>query len=98
MAQSKSGSGEGFHLAIVDGAAQTAWRQSLEQRAIGAGHERLGAEGIEHGEKCCAAALVEMRGDFIEQQDGRLAPDLRDQAGLRENEPDQKRLLLAGGA
>ena len=39
---------------------------------------------------------IEVRGDFIEQKDRRFAAAFRDQLGMGEDEPEQKRLLLAG--
>ncbi len=37
-----------------------------------------------------------MRGDLVEQQDRGLASPLGDQLGMREDDPEQQRLLLAG--
>ena len=37
-----------------------------------------------------------MCGDLIEQQDGRNAGHRGDEAGMRQHQPDEQRLLLAG--
>ena len=43
-------------------------------------------------------AGIEMRGDLVEQQDRRRAGDFGGQPRMRNDEPDQQRLLLAGRA
>ncbi len=43
-----------------------------------------------------APRRIEMRDDFVEQQDRREAGHLGDQSRVREHEPDQQRFLFAG--
>ena len=65
---------------------------------VGAGHEGLGAEVDEHLEQRLAAGLVEMGGDLVEEDHGRLPGHVGDEAGLGEDEADEQRLLLSGRA
>src|ERR1051325_6525001 len=59
-----------------------------ERRRIGAGHENLRAKFIERVVERRAAAGIEMRHHFVEQQHRREAGHLGDQARVRENESD----------
>src|SRR3990170_2955681 len=66
-----------------------------EQVPVGPGHPGLGAEAQDFAKKGRAASLVEMGRHLVQKDEGRDALKLLDQFGLGENEPDQKRLLLA---
>src|SRR5262249_25805010 len=46
--------------------------------------------------QCAAPPRIEMCDNFVEQEHWRRSGHLRDQASMRENEPDQQRLLLTG--
>ena len=63
---------------------------------IGAGHPDLGAELLELGIERGAARRIEMGDHLVEQQHRRKSRHFRDQAGMRQHEADQQRLLLAG--
>src|SRR4051794_9130606 len=67
-----------------------------KERRLGGGHPHLAA-ALEPLEQSRAASRIEMGGDLVEEQDWWLAPTLRDQLGMGENQPEQQRLLLAGG-
>src|SRR3990170_4254055 len=69
-----------------------------EQFPVGPGHPGLGAEAQDFAKKGVAADLVEMGRHLVQKDQGGGAFQLLDQFGLGENEPDQKRLLLARGA
>ena len=65
------------------------------KRGFGRRHPHLAA-AFEPGEQSRAALGIEMRGNFVEQQDRRVAAALGDQFGMGEDKPEQQRLLLAG--
>ncbi len=69
---------------------------TFEQRRFGGRHPHLTAP-FEAGEQCRAALRIEVRRNLVEQQDGRLAATVGDQLGMGEHQPEQQRLLLAGG-
>ena len=69
---------------------------SRERRRIGAGHPHLRVERRERIVERGAASRIEMRDDFVEQQQRRKPRHLGDQSRMREHEADQQRLLLAG--
>ena len=63
---------------------------------IGAGHPDLRAERRQFIEQRLAPVGIEMRDHLVEQQQRRDAGHLRHQRGVRQHQPDQQRLLLAG--
>ncbi len=72
---------------------------SLEPRKggrVGAGEERLAAEARERVEERRPAPGVEMRGDFVEERNRRDAGHFGDEPRMRQHQPDEERLLLAG--
>ena len=69
--------------------------QAGEGRGIRAGDEHLAADPLQGVEQCGAAARIEMRGDLVEQRERRDARHVGDEPRMRENEPDQQRLLFA---
>src|SRR5262245_23062183 len=73
-------------------------RNCGEGRAVGPGHPGLGLEVQNLAEKCLSASLVEMGRDLVEQDERGCAGKRSDQLGFRQNETEQERLLLAGGA
>jgi len=68
-----------------------------ERRRIDARHKHLRADPLQHREQCCAPLRIEKGGDIIEQDDGLKAVHRRDEPRVRQHEPDEKRLALAGG-
>ena len=69
---------------------------SRKRCRIGAGHPDLRIECGERIVERGAAAGVEMRDDLVQQQQRRVLRHLGDQPRMREHQPDQQRLLLAG--
>jgi hypothetical protein len=69
----------------------------LEQLGLGRAHPNLAA-AFEPAEQRRSALGVEMRGDFVQQQERWLAAAIRDQLGMGQDKAQQKRLLLAGRA
>ena len=67
---------------------------SVEQFRLRRGHPNLPAT-FEPGEKSGAPLRVEVRGDFVEEQERRLPPLFRDKIGMREDEAEEQRFLLA---
>ena len=66
-----------------------------EQLGLGRGHPHLPVP-FEPGEQSGAAARVEMRGDFVEQQDRRRPTAAGDELGVGQDDAEQQRLLLTG--
>lgn len=66
---------------------------TFEKGCLGRRHPDL-ALPFEAGEKRAASARIKMRRDFVKEEDGRLAPSLRDKFGMAEDESQKKRLLL----
>ena len=67
-------------------AALGAGAEGREDAIVGAGHEGLRAEIAEHLEQRFPPGLVEMGGDLVKEDDGRLAGEIGDEAGLGEDE------------
>ncbi len=78
---------------MVDGEELRAALDTGKERRLRAGHEGLASEVLEDGEQRGAAAGVEMRGDLVEQQDRHAARHLAGEAGVRQHDADQQRLL-----
>ncbi len=71
-------------------------RQRVERLAVGAGEDRLRRAFCERGEEQAAAALVEMDGRLVEQEERWRAASLGDGLGVGEDHADEERLLLPG--
>lgn len=69
----------------------------FKKRAIRARHEGLSAKLIKDAKERGAATCIEMRGDFIEQENRSHTGKLCRQSGMGKHETDQKRLLFARG-
>ena len=69
---------------------------AVEQSRLRRRHPHLTAarETVEQGG---APGWIEVSRDFVEQQDRRLAAELRDQLGVSKDEAEEQGLLLAGG-
>ncbi len=67
-----------------------------ERGRVGAGHPHLRAELFELAIERGAPSRIEMGDDLVEQQQRRKSRHLGEQAGMRQHEADQQRLLLAG--
>lgn len=76
----------------------SALAKGVEHRPVGARHEGLAAEPIDQIEEGGAASLIEMGGDFVEQQHRGVAGHIPDEPCMREHQADEQRLLLAGRA
>ena len=61
------------------------------------GHENLAVEVMQDVEQRGAAAMIEMGRDLVEQQHRRHAGHLAGQPRMRQHDPDEQGLLLAGG-
>jgi hypothetical protein len=68
---------------------------AVEQQGLGRGHPHL-ASRFEAGEEGCPAFRIEMRGDFVEEEDRGLTAPLCDELGMGEDEAEEQRLLLSG--
>ena len=84
------------HGAVADGQKLSPAAQRREQRGVGAGEPGLAREPGERLEERGAPPGIEMRGDLVEQQQRRLAAQGPLQLGMRQQDRDQQRLLLAG--
>jgi hypothetical protein len=84
--------------AVADGEALRGIAQRREGRGVGAGEEGLAILREERGEKRFAARDVEMRRDLVEEHERRFAGESCGEARLREDQADEQRLLLSGGA
>src|SRR3984893_11097081 len=69
------------------------WR---EQRLVGAGQPCLAVEPQQRIEQCRTPARIEMCGNFVEQQQWRLAAHRLLQPRMSEDDRNKQRLLLAG--
>src|SRR5690606_10940673 len=72
--------------------------ERLEEQAIRPRHEGLAAELVDPVEKGGPPSGIEMGRHLVQKQDGRMARHIGDESGMRKDESDQKRLLLAGRA
>jgi hypothetical protein len=90
-------------IATPDGAIGNAvvrggrWRFS-EERGFGAGQPDLAAAIVQPFEQRSAAARIEVRGDFIEEQDGAATGLFRDEIGVGEDDAEEEGFLFAGRA
>ena len=67
--------------------------QIFKQRGVGSGEPGLRAEGDDFLEQRRSSTLIEMRRDFVEQEDGRLAAArAREFPRIREHDGDEERL------
>src|SRR5580693_8511673 len=67
-----------------------------EQRLVGAGQPGLAVEPPQRTEQCRTPARIEMCGNFVEQQQWRLAAHRLLQPRMSEDDRNKQRLLLAG--
>src|SRR5689334_23195950 len=79
-----------------DGKELRALAKRGKHRLVGAGHEGLAAEPVDQVEEGSAPAFIQMRGNFVEQQNWRVAGQVADEASMGEDKADQQCLLLAG--
>src|SRR5947199_9909784 len=70
--------------------------QGGEERGIRSGHKGLESELPEPAEERGATLRIEVGDDFVEKQQRGHAADLRDNLGMRQNQANEQRLLLAG--
>ena len=75
---------------------QNAYKVSGGLHGVGAGQPDLRAEFRQFFEQRRAPGGIQMRHHLVEQQQRRDAGHLGDQAGMRQHQPDQQRLLFAG--
>jgi hypothetical protein len=68
---------------------------ALEQRRLRRRHPHLSSP-LQPSEQGHPALRVEVGGNLVKQNGGRLAVPASNKLRMRENKPDQKRLLLAG--
>src|SRR6478735_10670130 len=67
---------------------------AIEQRRFGGGHPHLAAT-FEAAEERCAAARIEVSGDFVEQQDCRRFAAFGYQFRVSQNKPEKQSLLFS---
>ena len=83
---------------LADGEKLSGFTDIGKERAVGAGHPGLGAQGPEFGEQRGAPPGVQMGRDFVQKQDGGGAAFFALKTRVGEHDGDQTRLLLAGRA
>src|SRR5438034_7271757 len=70
----------------------------VEKRLIGARHEALRPKSFKRFEQSRPPLRVKMGRNFVKKKDGSAAAFLFHRRSLRQDQPDQQRLLFAGRA